>query len=77
MSIKIAYCEWGNEDKIAKILGDCYILSSDNNVQSMLKKMDTANKLIGAVCAAPIALEFAGVLKENFTCFRLLEILRK
>jgi len=30
MDIKVAYCEWGNEDKIAKILGNCYILSSDN-----------------------------------------------
>ena len=31
MNIKVAYCEWGNEERISKILdGDCYILSSDN-----------------------------------------------
>ncbi|NOZ90277.1 MAG: hypothetical protein GXO60_03220 [Epsilonproteobacteria bacterium] len=30
MNIKVVYCEWGNEDNIAKILGDCYILSSAN-----------------------------------------------
>ena len=45
------------------------VLSEDKNVQSMLKQMDADNKPIGAVCAAPIALEFAGVLKEHFTCY--------
>jgi len=45
------------------------VLAADENVQTMLKSMDAKNKAIGAVCAAPIALEFAGVLKENFTCY--------
>ncbi len=45
------------------------VLTLDKNVQSKLQEMDSDNKPIGAMCAAPIALKSAGVLKENFTCY--------
>lgn len=49
--------------------GGTEILSKDLHVQNLLKDMDSKNKLIGAICAAPIALHNAGVLNENFTCY--------
>lgn len=50
---------WGGTD----------ILAVDENVQSLLKEMDSKGKNIGAICAAPFALNTAGVLKENYTCY--------
>ena len=44
-------------------------LAADVNVQNLLKSMDSAGKHIGAICAAPYALEAAGVLKEGYTCY--------
>ena len=44
-------------------------LIASDAVQSKLKEMDANDQPIGAICAAPIALEFAGVLKEHFTCY--------
>ena len=44
-------------------------LQKDEYVQKLLKDFDKQNKSIGAICAAPIALESAGVLKENYTCY--------
>lgn len=44
-------------------------LQKDKTVQRLLKEFDKQNKSIGAICAAPIALESAGVLKENYTCY--------
>ncbi len=44
-------------------------LQEDEYVQKLLKDFDKQNKSIGAICAAPIALESAGVLKENYTCY--------
>ena len=44
-------------------------LQKDKYVQRLLKDFDKQNKSIGAICAAPIALESAGVLKENYTCY--------
>ena len=44
-------------------------LAADANVQNLLKAMDGAGKAIGAICAAPYALEAAGVLKEGYTCY--------
>ncbi len=46
-----------------------YKLAEDENVQRILKEMDSANKNIGAICAAPFALNKAGVLKQNYTCY--------
>lgn len=46
-----------------------YVLAEDKNVLSILKEMDKAGKNIGAICAAPFALNKAGVLKHNYTCY--------
>ena len=53
--------------------GGTKILSEDKKVQSLLKEMDLKNKQIGAICAAPFALDKAGVLKDAFTCFPSVE----
>ncbi len=42
-------------------------------VQSLLKEMDAKGKNIGAICAAPFALDAAGVLKEGYTCYPSVE----
>ncbi len=44
-------------------------LRDDERVQKLLKAFDAKGKKIGAICAAPIALEQAGVLKEGYTCY--------
>ncbi|NOX15660.1 MAG: DJ-1/PfpI family protein [Epsilonproteobacteria bacterium] len=44
-------------------------LQKDETVQKLLKEFDKQNKPIGAICAAPVALMSAGVLKENYTCY--------
>ncbi len=44
-------------------------LAADVNVQNLLKSMNAKGKAIGAICAAPYALEAAGVLKEGYTCY--------
>lgn len=44
-------------------------LANDKNVQNILKEMDRDGKEIGAICAAPLALNRAGVLKHNYTCY--------
>jgi len=46
-----------------------YALAEDENVQRILKEMDAKGKNIGAICAAPFALNKAGVLKQNYTCY--------
>ena len=46
-----------------------YALADDENVQRMLKEMDKKGKNIAAICAAPFALNKAGVLKQNYTCY--------
>jgi len=50
-----------------------YALADDDNVQRILKEMDVAGKNIGAICAAPFALNKAGVLKQNYTCYPSVE----
>ncbi len=50
-----------------------YALADDENVQNLLKEMDAKGKQIGAICAAPFALNKAGVLKENYTCYPSVE----
>ena len=46
-----------------------YALADDKNVQNILKEMDSKGKKIAAICAAPFALNAAGVLKQNYTCY--------
>ncbi len=48
-------------------------LSEDKTVQHILKEMDKKGKNIGAICAAPLALHKAGVLKHNYTCYPSVE----
>ena len=54
---------WGGTD----------ILAINERVQSILKEMNGRGKPIGAICAAPYALEVAGVLNQNFTCYPSVE----
>lgn len=54
---------WGGTD----------ILAEDETVQSILKTMNEKEKLVGAICAAPFALNKAGVLSQNFTCYPSVE----
>lgn len=44
-------------------------LAADIRVQSLLQDFDKANKHIAAICAAPLALKSAGVLKNHYTCY--------
>lgn len=53
--------------------GGTLALCDDENVQNILKEMDKKNKNIGAICAAPLALHKAGVLKHNYTCYPTIE----
>jgi len=50
-----------------------YALADDEQVQAILKEMDAKGKAIGAICAAPFALNKAGVLKEEYTCYPSVE----
>ncbi|MFT7860180.1 MAG: DJ-1 family glyoxalase III [Sulfurimonas sp.] len=50
-----------------------YALADDENVQRVLKEMDAKGKNIAAICAAPFALNKAGVLKHNYTCYPSVE----
>ena len=50
-----------------------YALADDENVQRILKEMDGKGKQIAAICAAPFALNKAGVLKQNYTCYPSVE----
>lgn len=50
-----------------------YALADDENVQRILQEMDSKGKNIAAICAAPFALNKAGVLKHNYTCYPSVE----
>ena len=54
---------WGGTEALAK----------NTTVQSLLKQMQKDDKLIGAICAAPYALDAAGVLSDNYTCYPSIE----
>ena len=53
--------------------GGTHALAEDENIQNLLKEMDSKGKNIGAICAAPFALNKAGVLKEKYTCYPSVE----
>ena len=53
--------------------GSTESLASNKTVQSILKQMKQDDKHIGAICAAPYALNAAGVLSDNFTCYPSIE----
>lgn len=44
-------------------------LAKDTKVLSLLQDFDKENKHIAAICAAPLALKSAGVLKNHYTCY--------
>lgn len=50
-----------------------HALADDENIQRLLKEMDVKGKNIAAICAAPFALDRAGVLKSKFTCYPSVE----
>jgi 4-methyl-5(b-hydroxyethyl)-thiazole monophosphate biosynthesis len=50
-----------------------HALADDANVQNLLREMDAKGKNIGAICAAPFALNKAGVLKDKYTCYPSVE----
>jgi 4-methyl-5(b-hydroxyethyl)-thiazole monophosphate biosynthesis len=50
-----------------------HALTDDENIQSILKKMNEDQKHIGAICAAPFALKQADVLSSNYTCYPSVE----
>ncbi len=50
-----------------------HALADDANVQRLLQEMDAKGKNIAAICAAPYALNKAGVLKEKYTCYPSVE----
>lgn len=50
-----------------------YALAENEHVLKLLKEMDAKGKDIAAICAAPYALNKAGVLKPNFTCYPSVE----
>jgi len=53
--------------------GGTYVLAEDENVQRILQEMDAKKKQIAAICAAPYALNKAGVLKAEYTCYPSVE----
>jgi len=53
--------------------GGTGVLAKDKIVQNLLKEMDNKGKSVGAICAAPFALNKAGVLKEQYTCWPSVE----
>ena len=53
--------------------GGTHALADDENIQRILQDMDAKGKNIGAICAAPFALNKAGVLKEKYTCYPSVE----
>ena len=53
--------------------GGTEALASNATVQSILKQMKQSNKHIAAICAAPYALDTAGVLSDNYTCYPSIE----
>ena len=53
--------------------GGTEVLAENLKVQAILKQMKKDDKHIGAICAAPYALNQAGVLSEEFTCYPSVE----
>jgi len=49
--------------------GGTMTLAENATVQALIKEFDASGKTIGAICAAPIALDRAGALKDEYTCY--------
>ncbi len=44
-------------------------LKENARVQTLLKEFDSSGKKVGAICAAPMALNAAGLIKNRYTCY--------
>ncbi len=44
-------------------------LKENARVQTLLKEFDAQGKKVGAICAAPMALQEAGLIKNRYTCY--------
>lgn len=44
-------------------------LKNSKEIIEIIQKLDKQNKLVAAICASPIVLGTAGVLKNEFTCY--------
>lgn len=53
--------------------GGTNALAENADIMRLLREMDAKEKMIGAICAAPFALNKAGVLKYNYTCYPSVE----
>lgn len=53
--------------------GGTKLLSQNEKVKNILQEMNNKNKDIAAICAAPYALNTAGVLSQNYTCYPSVE----
>jgi len=53
--------------------GGTEVLATNATVQSILKQMKQNDCYIGAICAAPYALNAADVLSNNYTCYPSIE----
>jgi len=49
--------------------GGTMTLAENRTVQALIKEFDSLGKSVAAICAAPIALDRAGVLKDEYTCY--------
>lgn len=65
--------EFDSEDFDAIVLAGGYNgmqnLANNELVMLWLKQLDSSQKLVAAICASPIVLDKAGVLKGDFTCY--------
>ena len=50
-----------------------YTLAENKTVQKLLKEFKKREKIVGAICAAPYALQTAGVLGTDYTCYPSVE----
>lgn len=50
-------------------LPNAFTLAQNEKVQSLLKEFKEKEKFIGAICAAPFALDKAKVLNKKYTCY--------
>ncbi|MBZ7954331.1 DJ-1/PfpI family protein [Campylobacter sp. W0018] len=49
-------------------------LKQSDEILNIIKKLHDNNKILAAICASPIVLNAAGVLKDEFTCYPGCEI---
>ncbi len=45
------------------------VLCENAKAQELIRQFDSKNKIVAAICAAPLALDRAGVLSEQYTCY--------